>query len=46
MEERRDSSAIMFWHLEETSRRVRSRVGRVASDREREASEEVRAVRR
>ena len=44
MVERRDSSARMFWHRAETSRRVRSRVGRVDREREREARLEVKAV--
>lgn len=46
MDEIRDSSARIFWHRADTSRSVRSRVGRVAKEREREAREDVKAVRR
>ena len=42
--ERRLSSARIFWHRAATSRRVRSSVGRVDRDREREARDDVRAV--
>lgn len=44
MDSRSDSSATMFWHRADISRSVRSRVGRVASEREREASDDFSAV--
>lgn len=44
--DRREDKARMFWQRAEISRSVRSRVGSVARARERDAREEVRAVRR
>lgn len=44
--ERREDKARMFWQRAEISRRVLSRFGRVARARERDARDEVRAVRR
>lgn len=46
MVESSSSSATTFWHRALTSSRVRSRVGRLARARAREARELVRAVRR
>lgn len=40
------SRAMIFWHFEETSTRVRSSVGRVDRERARLARELVNAVRR
>ena len=40
----RASSATMFWQRDEISRRVRSSVGSVASERAREASEDFSAI--
>jgi len=46
VEDRREDNASMFWQRAEISRRVLSSVGRVARARERDANEEVSAVRR
>ena len=46
MVDRRDSRARIFWQRAETSRRVRSKVGRVARARAIEAREDCSAVRR
>jgi hypothetical protein len=46
MDSRRISSATMFWHRAEISRRILSRVGKLPRARVRDANEEVMDVRR